>query len=77
VIEAWDGTAAMNEGFRHSHHDDSDLQKAAEDSFRSNLDRAEKHPDYEHPTYAGIHRDVPEARPGSSPRRCPTICRAR
>src|SRR5256886_102158 len=47
VIEAVGWNRAMNEGFRIHTTIDSDLQKAAEDSLRSNLDRAEKHPDYE------------------------------
>src|SRR5437868_14892623 len=52
VIEAVGWNRAMNEGFRIYTTIDSDLQKAAEDSLRSHLDRAEKHPDYGHPTYA-------------------------
>src|SRR5437763_88266 len=67
VIEAVGWNRAMNEGFRIYTTIDSDLQKAAEDSLRSNLDRAEKHPDYEHPTYAEYTATFRKARPGSSP----------
>jgi penicillin-binding protein 1A len=57
----------MNEGFRIHTTIDSDLQKAAEESLRSHLDHAEKHPDYEHPTYAEYTANFRKARPGSSP----------
>src|SRR5436190_3721892 len=67
VIEAVGWNRAMNEGFRIHTTIDSDLQKAAEESLRSNLDRAEKHPDYEHPTYAEYTATFRKARPGSSP----------
>src|SRR5881398_153168 len=67
VIEAVGWNRAMNEGFRIHTTIDSDLQKAAEDSLLSNLDRAEKHPDYEHPTYAEYTATFRKARPGSSP----------
>src|SRR5881398_407577 len=67
VIEAVGWNRAMNEGFRIHTTIDSDLQKAAEDSLRSNLGRAEKHPDYEHPTYAEYTATFRKARPGSSP----------
>jgi membrane carboxypeptidase/penicillin-binding protein len=78
VIEAVGWNRAMNEGFRIHTTIDSDLQKAAEDSLRSHLDGAEKHPDYEHPTVRGIHRDVPQGSDREAARRrCPTICRAR
>jgi penicillin-binding protein 1A len=46
----WD--RAMNEGFRIHTTIDVDLQKVAEDSLRANLERIEKHPDYNHQTYA-------------------------
>ena len=67
VIEAVGWNRAMNEGFRIHTTIDSDLQKAAEDSLRSNLDRAEKHPDYEHPTYAEYTANFRKARPEASP----------
>src|SRR5438034_229159 len=67
VIEAVGWNRAMNEGFRIHTTIDSDLQKAAEDSLRSNLGRAEKHPDYEHPTYAEYTATFRKPRPGSSP----------
>src|SRR6476659_6253181 len=67
VIEAVGWNRAMNEGFRIHTTIDSDLQKAAEESLRSHLDHAEKHPDYEHPTYAEYTANFRKARPGSSP----------
>src|SRR5207249_8052931 len=67
VIEAVGWDRAMNEGFRIYTTIDSDLQKAAEDSLRSHLDRAEKHPDYGHPTYAEYTATFRKARSGSSP----------
>src|SRR5437773_772021 len=52
VIEAVGWDRAMNEGFRIHTTIDADLQKAAEDSLRRSLARAEQHPDYNHQTYA-------------------------
>src|SRR5437773_1964966 len=52
VIAAVGWDRAMNEGFRIQTTIDVDLQKVAEDSLRVNLDRIEKHPDYNHQTYA-------------------------
>src|SRR5881397_3745305 len=52
VIAAVGWDRAMNEGFRIQTTIDVDLQKVAEDSLRLNLDRVEKHPDYNHQTYA-------------------------
>jgi 1A family penicillin-binding protein len=52
VIAAVGWNRAMNEGFRIQTTIDVDLQKVAEDSLRANLDRIEKHPDYNHQTYA-------------------------
>jgi 1A family penicillin-binding protein len=52
VIAAVGWDRAMNEGFRIKTTIDVDLQKVAEDSLRANLDRIEKHPDYDHKTYA-------------------------
>jgi 1A family penicillin-binding protein len=52
VIAAVGWDRAMNEGFRIRTTIDVDLQKVAEDSIRANLDRIEKHPDYNHHTYA-------------------------
>src|SRR6266540_2020511 len=52
VIAAVGWDRAMNEGFRIKTTIDVDLQKVAEDSLRANLDRIEKHPDYNHQTYA-------------------------
>jgi 1A family penicillin-binding protein len=52
VIAAVGWDRAINEGYRIHTTIDVDLQKAAEDSLRSNLDRIEQHPDYNHQTYA-------------------------
>jgi 1A family penicillin-binding protein len=52
VIAAVGWNRAMNEGFRIQTTIDVALQKVAEDSLRANLDRIEKHPDYNHQTYA-------------------------
>jgi len=52
VIAAVGWDRAMNEGFRIHTTIDVDLQTVAEDSLRANLDRIEKHPDYNHQTYA-------------------------
>jgi len=46
----WD--RAMNEGFRIHTTIDADLQKVAEDSLRTNLEKAEEHSRYDHQTYA-------------------------
>src|SRR3954449_7000665 len=67
VIEAVGWDRAMNEGFRIHTTIDSDLQKAAEESLRSHLDQVEKHPDYQHQTYAAYTADFRKTRPGSSP----------
>jgi 1A family penicillin-binding protein len=52
VIAAVGWDRAMNEGFRIHTTIDTDLQKAAEDSLRKHLDQAERHPGYNHQTYA-------------------------
>jgi 1A family penicillin-binding protein len=52
VIAAVGWDRAMNEGFRIHTTIDVDLQTVAEHSLRSNLERAEQHPDYKHQTYA-------------------------
>jgi 1A family penicillin-binding protein len=52
VIAAVGWDRAMNEGFRIHTTIDADMQKAAEDSLRRSLDRAEQHPGYNHQTYA-------------------------
>lgn len=52
VIAAVGWDRAINEGYRIHTTIDVDLQKVAEDSLRSNLDRIEQHPDYNHQTYA-------------------------
>src|SRR5437762_1164187 len=57
----------MNAGVRIYTTIDSDLQKTAEESLRSHLDAAEKHPDYRHQTYAAYTADFRKTRAGSSP----------
>jgi 1A family penicillin-binding protein len=52
VIAAVGWDRAKNEGFRIHTTIDVDLQKVAEDSLRASLERVEKHPDYNHQTYA-------------------------
>jgi 1A family penicillin-binding protein len=52
VIAAVGWNRAMNEGFRIHTTIDVDLQKVAEDSLRTNLERVEQHPEYNHQTYA-------------------------
>src|SRR5881275_1219399 len=52
VINAVGWDRAMNEGFRIHTTIDADVQKAAEDSLRKSLERAEQHPGYDHQTYA-------------------------
>ena len=52
VIDAVGWDRAMNEGFRIHTTMDADLQKAAEESLRRSLQRAEQQPGYGHPTYA-------------------------
>jgi 1A family penicillin-binding protein len=52
VIAAVGWDRAMNEGFRIHTTIDSDLQKAAEESLRQSLDKAEKVSGYNHQTYA-------------------------
>jgi len=46
----WD--RAINEGYRIHTTIDVNLQRAAEDSLKAHLERAEQHPDYNHQTYA-------------------------
>jgi 1A family penicillin-binding protein len=52
VIAAVGWDRAINEGYRIQTTIDVDLQKVAEDSLRTNLERIEQHPDYNHQTYA-------------------------
>jgi penicillin-binding protein 1A len=52
VIAAVGWDRAINEGYRIHTTIDVDLQKVAEDSLRTNLERIEQHPDYNHQTYA-------------------------
>ena len=65
VIAAVGWDRVMNEGFRIHTTIDSDLQKAAEDSLRQNLDRAEQHPGYNHPTYAEYAASFKKLRPAN------------
>jgi penicillin-binding protein 1A len=52
VISAVGWDRAMNEGFRIHTTIDGDLQKVAEESLRTSLDKAEQHSGYDHQTYA-------------------------
>jgi 1A family penicillin-binding protein len=52
VIAAVGWDRAMNEGFRIHTTIDADLQKVAEDSLRTTLEKAEEHSGYDHQTYA-------------------------
>jgi 1A family penicillin-binding protein len=52
VIAAVGWDRAINEGYRIHTTIDVDLQKVAEDSLRTNLERIEQRPDYNHQTYA-------------------------
>ena len=52
VISAVGWDRAMNEGFRIHTTIDAELQKVAEESLRTHLDQAERHPGYSHQTYA-------------------------
>ena len=51
VIAAVGWDRAINEGYRIHTTIDVDLQKVAEDSLRTNLERVEQRPDYNHQTY--------------------------
>jgi 1A family penicillin-binding protein len=62
VIEAVGWNRAMNEGFRIRTTIDADLQKAAEESLRKNLDLAEQHPAYNHQTYADYAANFKKAK---------------
>ena len=77
VIEAVGWNRAMNEGFRIHTTIDSELQKAAEESLRSHLDVAEKHPDYHHQTYADYTADFRKTRLAAVHRPYPIISKAR
>ena len=52
VIAAVGWDRAINEGYRIHTTIDVNLQRAAEDSLKAHLEQAEKHPDYNHQTYA-------------------------
>jgi 1A family penicillin-binding protein len=67
VIESVGWDRAMNEGFRIHTTIDADLQKAAEESLRSHLDAAEKHPGYKHQTYAEYAANFRRGHSATSP----------
>jgi 1A family penicillin-binding protein len=52
VIAAVGWDRAINEGYRIHTTIDVDLQRVAEDSLKAHLGQIEKHPDYNHQTYA-------------------------
>ena len=66
VIAAVGWDRAMNEGFRIHTTIDSDLQKAAEDSLRKSLERAEQHPGYKHQTYAEYAAGFKKGKPNGA-----------
>ena len=66
VIAAVGWDRAMNEGFRIHTTIDSDLQQVAEDSLRKSLDQAEKHPGYDHQTYAQYAATFKKGKPGDT-----------
>ena len=51
VIAAVGWDRAMNEGYRIHTTIDAEMQRVAEESMRTHLAEAEKHPGYSHPTY--------------------------
>src|SRR6516164_5586474 len=63
VIEAVGWDRAMNEGFRIHTTIDSDLQKAAEESLRRTLTKAEQTPGYSHQTYADYAATFKKVKP--------------
>jgi penicillin-binding protein 1A len=66
VIAAVGWDRAMNEGFRIHTTIDSDMQKAAEDSLRRNLLRAEQTPGYNHQTYADYASTFKKTKPNGT-----------
>jgi penicillin-binding protein 1A len=52
VIAAVGWDRAINEGYRIHTTIDVDLQRVAEDSLKAHLEQVERHPDYNHQTYA-------------------------
>src|ERR1700745_4413529 len=52
VIAAVGWDRAINEGYRIHTTIDVNLQRAAEDSLKAQLEQAEQHPEYKHLTYA-------------------------
>jgi penicillin-binding protein 1A len=66
VITAVGWNRAMNEGYRIRTTIDADLQKAAEESLRKNLERAEQQPDYNHQTYAQYAANFGTAKSGGA-----------
>src|SRR5690349_1979183 len=72
VIAAVGWDRAMNEGFRIHTTIDSDLQKAAEDSVRRNLLKAEQHPGYNHQTYTEYASTFKKGKPNGPNANPPT-----
>lgn len=66
VIAAVGWDRVMNEGFRIHTTIDADLQKAAEDSLRKSLEQAERHPGYNHQTYAQYAATFKKPKPGAA-----------
>ncbi|MBA3882156.1 MAG: PBP1A family penicillin-binding protein [Chthoniobacterales bacterium] len=66
VIAAVGWDKAMNEGYRIRTTIDAELQKAAEESVRANLDKAEQVPGYNHETYAAYSARLKAAKQNGS-----------
>ncbi len=66
VIAAVGWDKAMNEGYRIRTTIDAELQKAAEESLRANLDKAERVPGYDHETYAAYSARLKTVRQNGS-----------
>lgn len=66
VIAAVGWDRAMNEGFRIHTTIDSDLQKAAEESLKQSLAKAEQQPGYNHQTYADYAATFKKGKPNNS-----------
>jgi penicillin-binding protein 1A len=66
VIAAVGWDRALNEGFRIRTTIDAELQKVAEESLHRHLDQAEKHPGYDHQTYADYAATLRKAKQTSN-----------
>ncbi len=79
VIAAVGWDRAMNEGFRIRTTIDADLQKVAEESLRTHLEKIEQTPGYAHETYEVLRDQFPRGEESWHDRHAwprPNICRA-